>query len=343
MRILVTGGKGFIGSHCVEHFLEQGDDILVIDHQRAGIYFTGAKYVSLNMAYDAEAMLEFIDAFMPDVVIHLAAWSNVRESMDNPSKLYGMNVQSTANLVDILLDGEPVPIVFASSSAADEPESHYGISKLACEQMLALYGKQTGCPVACLRFGNVYGERQNPRHGTLIANGIERLMGGFPIQIYGDGTQWRDYIYVGDIVHAIEICIQVGVEGIHNASTGLLSSTKEVVDSINMVYRQVTGNDYPPPEFLAAREGDKQTVALEPSPVLESHMEFHKFRPYQHWGQMQIQQQIMWRLRMKGSWDYPLNPKGENISQSHPEFAALQNGLASVSSLDQWLRLGGRL
>lgn len=337
MRILITGGKGFIGSHCVEHFLDQGDDVLVIDHQRAGIYYENAKYVSLNMAYDVEALLEFVDAFMPDAVIHLAAWSNVRESMDNPSKLYASNVQSTANLIEILLGGDSVPIIFASSSAADNPESHYGVSKLACEQMLAIYEQQAGVPAACLRFGNVYGMRQNPRHGTLIANSIERLMNGFRIEIYGDGTQMRDYIYVGDIVHAIEICVMAGIQGIHNASTGILSQTKAVVDVIVGMYREATGNDYPPPEFLPARSGDKQSVELKPSPVLES----HGFNPLVVLGE--IKKQMEWRLQMKGSWDYPLTPKGENISQHHPEFAGIQTGFMRVSSLDEWYRLGGRL
>jgi len=342
MRILITGGKGFIGSHCVEHFLEQGDDILVIDHDRAGIYFTPAKYVNLNMAYDVDALEEFLHEYRPEAVIHLAAWSNVRESMANPSKLFAYNVQATANLVDVLQCCPFVKsVVFASSSAADEPESFYGISKLTGELMLGLFQKMADWNISCvcLRFGNVYGERQNPRHGTLIANGIERLMGGFPIQIYGDGTQQRDYIYVGDIVHAIEICVQVGVEGVHNASTGLLSSTKEVVDSINMIYRQVTGNDYPPPEFLPAREGDKETVALEPSPVLES----HGFNPSRNYHAPRVKDQLTWRLQMKGSWDYPMTPRGKNISGCHDEFNTLATGLAAVSSLDQWLRLGGRL
>jgi UDP-glucose 4-epimerase len=332
MRILITGGKGFIGSHCVEHFLENGDNILVIDHDRAGIYYTGGKYVSLDLAYDTEAMLEFVEAFMPETIIHLAAWSNVRESMNNPSKLYALNVQATANLVDILLGGDSVPVVFASSGAADNPESHYGVSKLACEHMLGIYGKQADVPVACLRFGNVYGERQNPRHGTLIAHSVERLFGGLPIEIYGDGTQQRDYIYVGDIVDAIEKCVHYGVQGVHNASTGRLSTTSQVVDSINATYRAVTGIGYPPPVLLEARKGDKQTVELKPSPVLVTH---HLY-PYTEWGHNRIRDQIIWRFKMQGSWDYPLHHKGQNID---PPPCNVQK----VASLDEWFRLGGKL
>lgn len=329
MRILITGGKGFIGSHCVEHFLEQGDDVLVIDHQRAGIYYN-AKYVSLNMAYDTEALCEFIDAFMPEAVIHLAAWSNVRESMDNPSKLYAYNVQATANLIDVLLGGEPAPIVFASSSAADNPESHYGVSKLACEKMLEIYGHQTGCPVACLRFGNVYGLRQNPRHGTLIAKGIERLMNFLPIEIYGDGSQERDYIHVKDICRAVEICIHAELSGIHNISTGILTSTQEVVDRLRCAFKHECGDDAPVPKYLPARLGDKQTVELTPSSIFED----ARMMPPTRMLQDMIMEQMQWRLDMSGSsWDYPLNPKGENIVVD----------TTNISSLDQWLRLGGRL
>jgi UDP-glucose 4-epimerase len=222
-RVLVTGGAGFIGSHVVERFLAEGHAVVVLDDLSTG------KMTNLPSGIDcriekvqSSAAREIIRDGKFDVIVHLAAQMDVRVSVADPLRDADINIIGVLNVLEAVRaqpEAARPRIVFSSTggalygesmeyptteSAPTNPDSPYGVAKLATEYYLAYYGRMWGIESMALRFGNVYGPRQDP-HGEagVIAIFTERLLAGRPITIYGSGEQTRDYIYVTDVADAI--------------------------------------------------------------------------------------------------------------------------------------------
>jgi UDP-glucose 4-epimerase len=225
MRTLVTGGAGFIGSSLVDALLGRGEDVTVVDdlssgHERnlAAALRAGAQLERLDIR-DGPALEQLVQRVAPEVIFHLAAQVDVRVSLADPARDARTNVEGTINVLEAARAASARRVVFASTGGAiygdtDEiptpesvaplPMAAYGQSKFCAERYLGLYERVYGLSTIALRFGNVYGPRQDP-HGEagVIAIFCGRLHEGTRPTIFGDGTQTRDYIYVGDLAQAL--------------------------------------------------------------------------------------------------------------------------------------------
>ena len=220
-RVLVTGGAGFIGSHVTDRFIAEGFDVEIIDDlstgNRANVPGKATVHeVSVTSGDAARIIAE--GSF--DIIVHLAAQIDVRKSVADPVFDATTNIIGTLNILEaIKKSGSRCRIVFTSTGGAiygdfntppnveifpKDPESPYAISKLAAEYYLAYYGRLHGVEHVALRFGNVYGPRQNP-HGEagVVAIFCMCIIEGKPLTIFGDGLQTRDYVYVGDVARAV--------------------------------------------------------------------------------------------------------------------------------------------
>jgi UDP-glucose 4-epimerase len=219
--VVITGGAGFIGSHLAERFLREKWTVHVVDNlvngKRENVP-AGATFHELDVRDPAAAAL--IAAERPDVLAHLAAQMDVRKSVEDPGYDASVNVLGTLNLVESVRRNSPrTRIAFASTGGAlygdnttppnfedfkKDPESPYAITKLTAEYYLAYYGRVHGLDAVAMRFGNVYGPRQDP-HGEagVVAIFCGRILEGKSLTIFGDGKQTRDYVYVGDVAEAL--------------------------------------------------------------------------------------------------------------------------------------------
>ncbi|MFN2601691.1 MAG: GDP-mannose 4,6-dehydratase [Gemmatimonadaceae bacterium] len=220
-RALVTGGAGFIGSHVADLFLEKRYEVEVIDDISKGKRENvpeNATLHELNVTSTDAASIVRHGKF--DVLVHLAAQMDVRRSVEDPLFDATTNILGIVNLLEaVRSSGRATRVVFTSTGGAiygdfnappnsetfaKDPDSPYAISKLASEYYLAYYGRLHGLEHVSVRFGNVYGPRQDP-HGEagVVAIFCSRLLEGKPLTIFGDGEQTRDYVYVGDVANAV--------------------------------------------------------------------------------------------------------------------------------------------
>lgn len=247
---LVTGGAGFIGSHLADALLALGHRVIVIDDLSTGNRSnlpSGAEFHELDIRSSEAA--DLVDKIRPRAILHHAAQMDVRRSTREPRFDAEVNVLGTLNLLEAAAAAGVGKIVFASTGgaiygeqqtfpASEEhpcrPVSPYGVSKLACESYLYYFHVEHDLDVTCLRYANVYGERQNPRgEAGVVAIFLERLLTGGECAINGDGLQTRDYIHVSDVVRAnLAVLDRTGFE-IFNVGTGIETS---VVD----LYKELT-------------------------------------------------------------------------------------------------------
>lgn len=217
---LVTGGAGFIGSHVADRFLAEGWDVTILDNLSSGRKENlpaEAKFVLADITTPEAADVVRDGKF--DVMCHLAAQIDVRRSVLDPMYDATRNILGTLNLMEaIKATGHPTRVVFSSTGGAlygdfdpppssetfsKDPEAPYGIAKLSVEYYLAYYGRVHGLDAVALRYGNVYGPRQDP-HGEagVVAIFCNRVLDGRALTVYGDGEQTRDYVYAGDVAGA---------------------------------------------------------------------------------------------------------------------------------------------
>jgi UDP-glucose 4-epimerase len=215
---VITGGAGFIGSHVAERFLAEGWDVHVLDNLltgKRGNVPPGAVFHQLDIR-DGLAS-DLIAGLRPAVLVHLAAQMDVRKSVAEPVFDADTNIVGSLNLLEAVRNDSPkTRVIFASTGGAiygdqttppnvetfaKNPESPYAVAKLAVEHYLAYYGRVHGMDNVVLRFGNVYGPRQDP-HGEagVVAIFCGRILDKQPLTVFGDGLQTRDYIYVSDVV-----------------------------------------------------------------------------------------------------------------------------------------------
>lgn len=285
MRCLVTGGAGFIGSNLVDALVARGDEVTVVDDLRTGrrgnlegAIAAGAELVELDIRGVAE-LTALAAERRPEAIFHLAAQIDVRKSIEDPAFDAEINVGGTANVLEAARAAGSGRVVFVSTGGAiygegagqqlplDEstaiaPMSAYGQSKYAAEGYLALYERLYGISGIALRLGNVYGPRQDPLgEAGVIAIFCGKLRGGERPLIFGDGTQTRDYLYVGDVVAAALAAAESEVTGPVNLGTGREASVLELAEILG----ELDGSESFEPEFAPPRAGEVQRIALDAS------------------------------------------------------------------------------
>ena len=272
MRAVVTGGAGFIGSHVVEALLARGDEVHVLDDLSKGRPENVPAGATLHEADIREPDAVF-EAVRPQVVVHLAAQADVRVSVERPAYDADINVLGTLRILEAARS-HGAQVVFASTGGAiygecdgpapetaeRRPLAPYGTSKLCGEEYLATWNRLYGTPHVSLRFANVYGPRQ-VAHGEagVVAIFMGLLSDGGTPTIYGDGSQTRDYTFVGDVARAVVAAI--GTDGgIYNVGTGVETSVVELYEAIQRAAGVERGA-----EHGAARLGELQRSVLDPS------------------------------------------------------------------------------
>jgi UDP-glucose 4-epimerase len=285
MKALVTGGAGFIGSNLVDALLARGDEVTVVDDLSTGrlvnlegALAAGAELVEMDIR-DAAGLSALARERAPRAVFHLAAQIDVRKSLEDPAYDAAVNIGGTANVLEAARAAGEARVVFISTGGAiygegegqqlplDEstaiaPLSAYGQSKYAAEGYLALYERLYGLGSIALRLGNVFGPRQDPLgEAGVIAIFCGKLKTGERPLIFGDGTQTRDYIYVGDVVAAALAAADSERTGSLNIGTGRETSVLELARTL----KNLSGADSFEPEFAPARAGEVQRVSVDPS------------------------------------------------------------------------------
>ena len=279
MRILVTGGAGFIGSHTVDALVAAGaHEVSVLDGLSSGKreqVNPAARFYETDLR-NAEAILPILEREKPEVIYHLAAQMDVRRSVADPALDAGINLVGFLNVMEAARRNGLRRVVFASTGGAiygaqeqfpcDEdhprrPVSPYGVAKLATEAYLFFYKVQYGIDYVALRYANVYGPRQDP-HGEagVVAIFCGRMLGGKPSTIFGDGEQTRDYIFVGDVARANVAALGAKVSDAFNIGTG-------VETSVNQLYRSLASaaGVKTPPSYAPARPGEQRRSVISPA------------------------------------------------------------------------------
>ncbi|HEY1849649.1 MAG TPA: NAD-dependent epimerase/dehydratase family protein [Candidatus Binataceae bacterium] len=276
MRILVTGGAGFIGSHTVDALVATGShEVSVVDNLSAGKrdqINPGTRFHQADIR-DAAEVGRIIGEQRPEVIVHFAAQMDVRRSVADPAFDAQVNLVGFLNLMEAARQHGLRRVVFSSTGGAiygeqdtfpaDEshpcrPVSPYGVAKFSTESYLFFYKAQYGIDYAAMRYANVYGPRQDP-HGEagVVAIFCGRLLEDKPVTIFGDGKQTRDYVYVGDVVRANVAAVTASATGPINVGTGIETD-------VNQLYRALAaaaGSDRPP-TYAPARLGEQSRSVI---------------------------------------------------------------------------------
>jgi UDP-glucose 4-epimerase len=283
MRCLVTGGAGFIGSNLVDALLARGDAVTVVDDLSTGRIGNlepglenGAELVEADIR-DGEALSRLAQEKRPEAIFHLAAQIDVRKSLADPFFDAGVNVGGTANVLEAARasgarrvvsistggaiygegEGQQLPL---PEDAPIAPLSAYGQSKFAAEGYVSLYERLYGLSGVSLRLGNVYGPRQDPLgEAGVIAIFCGLLKEGGRPTVFGDGTQTRDYIYVGDVVAAALAAGDSEATGAINVGTGKETNVLELIEAL----KRLSGKESFEPEFAPARTGEVQRITID--------------------------------------------------------------------------------
>jgi UDP-glucose 4-epimerase len=273
VRAVVTGGAGFIGSNVVDALVARGDEVHVLDNLSSGKRENVADGARVHEADIRVEVAAVFDEVKPDVCFHLAAQIDVRVSVERPELDADVNVFGTLHVLEAAR-AHGTKLVFSSTGGAiygecdgpaaeDHPRaplSPYGVSKLAAEEYLAAYNRLYGSSHVALRYANVYGPRQDP-HGEagVVAIFMNALRDGGTPRIYGDGSQTRDYVFVGDVV-AASLAAAGHDGGVFNVGTGTETSVVDLYERI----QRVSGVERAA-ELAPLRAGELQRSVLDPS------------------------------------------------------------------------------
>ena len=279
MRVLLTGGAGFIGSHIADHLLVRGHEVAIVDDLSTGKRENvpgGALFYERDIQ---SGCAEVFEEFAPQALCHQAAQMDVRRSVREPDFDAEVNVIGTLRLLENCIKHDVRRVVFASTGGAvygeqrefPAPEDHphypvspYGVSKLAGERYLHFYRTQYGISYAALRYANVYGPRQDP-HGEagVVAIFCGNLAAGRGSSINGTGEQTRDYVYVEDVVRANILALEgEAPSGAYNIGTGFETSVNELYELL----REPSGKDLPP-THSPAKPGEQLRSSIDPTKV----------------------------------------------------------------------------
>jgi UDP-glucose 4-epimerase len=283
MKALVTGGAGFIGSNLVDALVARGDAVEVVDdlstgrrENLAGALERGAVLHKADIR-DGERLAGIVADATPDVIFHLAAQIDVRHSVADPAFDSSVNVGGTINVLEAarragvprLVNTSTGGAIYGETETIPTPEavtpapmSPYGQSKHAAEGYCALYARLHGLSTVTLRYANVYGPRQDPLgEGGVVAIFCGRLLDGRTPTIFGDGTQTRDYLYVGDVAAANLVAAGSSAEGAYNVGTGVETTVLELADALRRL-----GDGRPfDPEHAPQRPGEVHRSAIDPA------------------------------------------------------------------------------
>jgi UDP-glucose 4-epimerase len=279
VKILVTGGAGFIGSHVADGFVASGHEVAVVDDLSTGDLVNLDPSVKLYQRdIRDEALEEVFKDFRPDIVDHHAAQSNVPASVTDPVYDASVNVLGGLNLLRLAARYAVQKFIYISSGGAmyGEPDaddlpvketapvrplSPYGASKQALEAWLGVYQRTFGLDYTVLRYANIYGPRQGIREeGAVVAVFATRMAVDQPVTIDGTGQQTRDFVYVGDCVTANVAALRRGSGGAFNIGTGRETSIRQIFDTL----AEVAGYSHQP-NYGAARKGDVLRIVLDPT------------------------------------------------------------------------------
>lgn len=279
MRILITGGAGFIGSHTIDALVAANShELAVIDDLSSGKRERLGPSVRFHHAdiRNADEVRMVMDRERPEVLIHLAAQLDVRKSVAEPAFDAEVNIGGFLNLMEAGREKGLKRVIFASTGGAiygeqenfpcDEqhrcrPLCPYGVSKLSTEMYLFFYKMQYGIDYVALRYSNVYGPRQDP-HGEagVVAIFCGRMLARRPCTIYGDGEQTRDYVYVGDVARANLAALNTPASGAFNIGTGQETSVNQLSRSL----ARIAGTS-DAPMFAAMRPGEQRRSVISPA------------------------------------------------------------------------------
>lgn len=277
MRVVVTGGAGFIGSHLTDAVLAQGGRVTVVDDLSSGRAERLDQRVNLVKATvtDGARMRELVLDREPEVIFHLAAQIDVRRSVADPVADAQVNVLGTINVLEAAravgarvvlastggaIYGVTAPVP-SPEQVAPQPQAPYGTAKFCAEQYLGLYNRLHGASHCALRLGNVYGPRQDSagEAGVVAIFCGLAVRGGQPT-IFGDGKQTRDYVYVGDVVKAFLLAASAEQAGTWNIGTGIETTVLRLAEVVG----EAAGRPFEP-AFAAARPGELVRSALDAS------------------------------------------------------------------------------
>jgi UDP-glucose 4-epimerase len=290
MKILVTGGAGFIGSHLAHKLLEEKHRVVLIDNLHTGLEENvpaRVKLLKIDVRDKRLAEIFFQENF--DAVVHLAAQTMVNRSVDAPLFDADINIIGGLNVLEASRRAKVQRVLFSSSAAVygdvktvpikedfeKIPTSFYGLSKLTFEYYLELYRKNFGLDYIVLRFANVYGERQGDGgEGGVISIFAKKIAEGEAIDIFGDGRQTRDFIYAGDIASAICQALTADkVNTVYNLSNKQETSINQLVEIFSQISGRPVPHNYKPP-----RPGDIYRSVLDNARAV-SHLHWQSVTP----------------------------------------------------------------
>jgi len=287
MKVIVTGGAGFIGSNLVDALLARGDDVTVLDNLSTGkrgnleqAIANGATLAEVDVR-EADAVSDLVGRVKPEVIFHLAAQIDVRKSVSDPATDARINVEGTINVLRAAHEPGARRVVNTSTGGAiygegrqipapedhpSAPEAPYGLSKWCAEQYCEIFTRLHGLSTVSLRYGNVYGPRQDPLgEAGVIAIFCGKLLDGGTATIFGSGEQTRDYVFVDDVVESNLRAAESDVSGPINIGLGQEKSVLDIVTVLN----DHAENGFQP-EHAAERPGEVQRIALDPSRAREA-------------------------------------------------------------------------
>lgn len=246
MKVLVTGGAGFIGSHVVDRLVQEGHDVVIVDNLSTGKRRNinrAARFCKMDI--QSWRLERVFRNERPNIVMHFAAQMDVRKSVEDPVFDAQVNILGMLNVLQQAVRHGVRKVVFSSSGGAiygeqdvyPAPESHatkplspYGISKLCGEQYLSYYQRVSGLQVVNLRYANVYGPRQDPDgEAGVVAIFIQKLLNNEQAIIHGNGRQTRDFVYVEDVVEANLAVMGPDTQGTYNVGTGQETSINDLM------------------------------------------------------------------------------------------------------------------